>query len=633
MFKVIKDANTAHNACLGYLDSRSVAIDTETTGLDPHTDKVILLSISSKNKGTCVVDTRDVRCLDAFGDLLKSESVIKVAHNGIFDYQMIKGTCGIETENIICTQLGEQTLTVGMQFDGYSLEAITEKYLGIKRDKTLQKSFIGHTGEFTADQLSYAAEDTSLLPDICARINDKARSLGLVKTWQIESGVVQCFGDIEYYGQLISREKWQAVMDENSRRAKSAKKELDAWFRPVCDLMFDLEGESEDGYVIDMNYESQPTMLHKLRMLGVAVDGELITNTNKKTQKKLQEHPIMVLLAKYRTAKHGIKQFGQSYLDRIHPKTGRVHFRFNQYGTETGRTACRGKLNCLNIPRETRYRECFTTDPDRLISTVDYSGAELRIMAELSGDPLMVQGFNSGVDFHCFVASMLFNKEVTKKNENKHLRTPTKELSFGLAYGMSPPSLCEKLNGNGHKITLDECRDLFDKYMNTFETTIKWLKSQQREASTRLVMHNMNGRTRNFFKPDPAKAREKLEMELRKKKIWDGLSEYQIRAMVRDKIKAQTAAIEREGANFQIQSVNADFTKTAMARCRKEYKRRGWDVRSYNTVYDEIVDDMHKSCAEEAHELKQKIMIAAANEMLKKVPMEVEGHLSSVWQK
>ena len=632
-YDLVKDPLVAKDISNMMMDCKSVAVDTETTGLDPHVDKVILLSISSKAHGTYVIDTRDTRCLEVFRPVLENDNIFKVMHNGTFDYKMIKGTCGIDTENIFCTQLGEETLTVGLQFDGYSLEAITKKYLGKERDKSLQKSFIGHTGEFTPEQVMYAAEDTSDLLTICDCIITEARLKSLVKIWKIESAAIPSFGDIEYYGQLIDKNKWEAVINENQRRAALAKADLDFYFAPVCSQMFDVDGVSKDGFVIDMNYESQPMMLEKLRMLGVEVDGQLITDTNKKTQKKLQSHPIMQALAKYRTANHGIKQFGYQYLKAIHPKTGRVHFRFNQYGTETGRTACRGGLNCLNIPREQRYRECFTTDPNRRISTVDYSGAELRIMAELSGDPLMVNGFNSGVDFHCYVASMLFNKEVTKKNENAHLRTPTKTLNFGLAYGMGPGSLYEQLNAANYKISLNECRELFYKYMDTFKTTIAWLKSQQRHASTHFKMSNINGRTRQWYKPDREKIRTKLEGELSKKGTWKNLSELQINGLIDEKVRAHTAAIEREGANFQIQSVNADFTKVAMARCRKEFKKRGWDARTYNSVYDEIVYDFHESCAEEAHEVQKKIMLDAANEMLKKVPMDVEGHLDRVWQK
>lgn len=627
-YEYVQSPARAAEVCALLRGARNVAVDTETTGLDPHKDRVILLSLSTKQNGTFVINTKDLRCLEVFKPLFEDEGVIKTLHNASFDYQMIKGSGGGDLENVICTMLGERTLTAGLQFDGYGLADITKKYLGKERDKTIRESFIGHSGDFTKEQLYYTAEDTADLLAIAQIMQEKAIEADVLKIWRMESQAVQAFADIEFYGQRIDPDRWSTVMNDNLAAAQKAKAELDIFFSSVCDR--DLFGE------LSMNYDSTPMVLAKLREMGVEVDGQLIQNTDKKTQKKIKDHPVIKALTKYRTAMKGYSGFGEQYLKAIHPVTGRVHFRFNQYGTETGRPACRGGLNCLNIPRETRYRECFMSEEGRLISTVDYSGAELRIMADLSGDPLMVEGFNSGVDFHCFVAALLFNKEKVEKKDP--LRTPTKTLNFGLAYGMGPGSLFDQLNANNYKISLDECRQLFDKYMNTFKTTINWLRTQQRTASREFVMTNINGRKRHWFKPDPEKIKTQIEEELRKKHrkvedISEIYTEMQINAMVKDKRRAQLAAIEREGANFQIQSVNADMTKTAMARCRKEFKKRGWDARCYNSVYDEIVFDFHQSYAEEAHELQKKIMLDSANEMLKQVPMDVEGHLTKVWQK
>jgi DNA polymerase I-like protein with 3'-5' exonuclease and polymerase domains len=204
---------------------------------------------------------------------------------------------------------------------------------------------------------------------------------------------------------------------------------------------------------------------------------------------------------------------------------------------------------------------------------------------------------------------------------------------------MGPGSLYDQLNGNGYKISLEDCRKLFQKYMTTFQTTIGWLKAQQRHASTHFKMSNINGRARHWYKPDPKKIESNIREELQKKGTVGSYSELQIKDLVAAKRKAQLAAIEREGANFQIQSVNADFTKVAMHRCRKEFKKRGWGPntpkgsRTYNSVYDEVVYDFHKDFAEEGFALQQEIMKGAANEMLRQVPMDVEGHLEPKWKK
>jgi DNA polymerase I-like protein with 3'-5' exonuclease and polymerase domains len=115
--------------------------------------------------------------------------------------------------------------------------------------------------------------------------------------------------------------------------------------------------------------------------------------------------------------------------------------------------------------------------------------------------------------------------------------------------------------------------------------------------------------------------------------LTDELYEREVKPEVEDRYKGKCAAIRREGANFHIQSVNADFTKAAMYEIRKEFKRRGWDARMYNSVYDEIVIDFDASIAEEGHEIQKEIMVREANKMLKRVPMETEGHLQTHWTK
>lgn len=411
------------------MESKVSGYDLETTGTDPHKDQATLAAFSTETRNF-VVDTRNKDHLKIFKPYLESEDHIKLAHNATFEFQMTKGTAGIEIENLICTMLGEQAISAGLKFDGHALDDVVEQYLGIKLEKGLQKSFIGHMGDFSKEQLDYSAQDAIVMRPLAQAMQDKAKKEGVLNTWiNTECVALPAFAEMEYYGQKIDRAAWKKIEEENVLAAEKAKEDLEKWFAPVCDR--DLFGN------LVINYDSTPQVLYALQMMGIKVDGQTIKNTSKKTQRKIKDlEPVKALMA-YRSAVKLIGTYGSQYTDAIHPLTDRVHFRFNQYGTETGRPACRGGLNCLNIPRDKRYRNAFITDPDRLISTVDYSAAELRIMADLSGDPLMVEGFNSGVDFHCFVASMLFGVEVTKKNENARLRDPTKTLNFGEVYHLS----------------------------------------------------------------------------------------------------------------------------------------------------------------------------------------------------
>lgn len=420
-YEFITSSSRTEDLLAHLMNEKVLALDTETTGLDPHTDKVILLSLSTP-KTTYLFDTRIVP-LEMFRPLFSREDVYKIGFNLGFDYRMIKGSGGGELEGCKDLMLGEYCLMAGTQKDGYSLAAVTKKYLEKERDKTLQKSFINHVGDFTEDQLKYAAEDTADLFPLGKIMQDLIKKDGVAKAWDIENKSLPAWADIQFYGQKIDVEAWKNIMAKNHEKMLEAKANLDRFFEPFFDR--DLFGH------LDINYNSQPTILYGLQKMGIKVDGDFIENTNKETQKKIKNLPVIQALELYRQAVKAYGTYGQTYLDAIHPKTGRIHPRFNQYGTDTARPSCREGLNVLNIPRDKHFRNAFTTDPDRSIATVDFSGAELRIMADQSGDPLMVEGFNSGTDFHCFVASMLFGKEVTKKNENAKLRQPAKTINFG----------------------------------------------------------------------------------------------------------------------------------------------------------------------------------------------------------
>lgn len=625
-FEYLRDPAAVEKIVPHLLQQRAMGWDTETTGLDPHTDKVILASIAAGDK-TYVIDTREPRCLQALRPALESETVAKIgAHLG-FDYGMVKGTAGFDTENNWDIMLGEQILTAGLQKRGFSLQAVSKKYLNVERDKSLQKSFIGHKGEFTPEQLQYSADDVRDLIPLAKIMRDKMQPLGLLPTWKVENDCLPAFADMSFHGQKIDVPAWKELIVESEANVIKAKLELDRFFEPYCDR--DLFG------VLDINYASHPQVLWGFQMMGIQVDGETIQNSNKETQKKISHLPVIQALERLRGAEKRISTYGQNFLDAIHPKTGRIHPKFFQIGTGSGRCAATEGLNVLNIPRDKRYREAFIADSfDDLISTVDYSAAELRIMAELSGDPLTVRGFNSGIDFHCYVAAMLFGRDKVEKSDP--IRQPTKTLNFGLAYGMGPHRLFNQLKGEGVEITFEACEDLFKRYKETFKTTIAWLEAQKRIAVSQLYMQNYNGRIRWWRAPDEHRIRAELSAAAEKKNKGKPFTSSQMRELneeIRYAVKGQWAGIEREAANHMVQSGNVEWTKPAMAQIRKECKRRQWNVRMYNSVYDEIVLHTPKSIGHEVHEMQKRIMIECGQRFLKRVPVTVEGHLEHHWKK
>lgn len=205
-----------------------------------------------------------------------------------------------------------------------------------------------------------------------------------------------------------------------------------------------------------------------------------------------------------------------------------------------------------------------------------------------------------------------------------------------LAYGMGPTRLFAQLSGEGVKTTLEECQDLFRRYKETFKTTIAWLDRQKTTARRELRMTNYAGRRRWWKAPNDTWARNEIIKEITKANKGQPLTqsqEYSVVRLLDDKLKGIWAKIERDGANFMVQSGNAEWTKDAMYHVRKECRARGYDAKMYNSVYDEIVLDCAGKDAVEIHELQKKIMIREGQKYLKQVPVDVEGHLKTYWTK
>jgi DNA polymerase I-like protein with 3'-5' exonuclease and polymerase domains len=609
--------------------------DTETTGLDPYIDKVILLQIGNFEE-QFLIDTRKVNP-EPLRELLENPSGFYVMHNAKFDYKMMKTNFGIEMEKMRDTYLAAKLVDLGRKERGFKLDNCLEDRLGVIVDKKLQKSFINHVGDFSEAQLNYAAEDvkhllnlnrsyskTMALDSADAIANRENVELGYYKkdlrdTYVLECAAIPSFGDMELHGLILDKGPWKQIIEENLHAANEIARQLDeiaAPFRPV-----DLFGN------VDINYGSPKQVVKLLNELGVkttVIDrrtGEKIEldleNSSNDVLKQIKDVPAVKLLSKWRKHMKVVSTYGQPFLDAIHPVTDRIHPLFNQIGTTTGRpaSASDSPVNMLNIPRSPRMRNCFIAGEDYVIETDDYSGCELRILAHLSQDKNFMEPLVKGEDLHCSVATRLYGKLVTKSNENKELRTPAKNLNFGIIYGMQSKKLCIDINAQGFPITPEETQKLYDSYCETYSDGVNFLRNCGRQAAKLGFSVNSNGRRRYWLLPNPG---DRL-------KFPRGVRDFKYQRMISD--------IEREAGNHPIQSTNADITKYAMIRLRKHIKQKKVRSGIMLQVYDEIVTRTHKEDSEEFHAAKVKIMEEAAARWVTTVPIEIEGHVLPYWTK
>ncbi len=560
-----------------------LALDLETDGLDPHVHRPLLLALGD-DRDQLLVDCRKTS-LEPLRPLLEGP-VPKVTHNGAFDLGMLR-RLGLRVESVLDTMIIEQLLIngrgSGRGTGRRSLASLAEKYLGNALDKSEQRGFAAVADQsFSASQLEYARRDILatfhvLLEQMPAVVRD-----GLESTARLECRAVPVFADLHYDGVYLDRQAWSTLVDEARARRDEHRAEVDRHLGEV--VQPDLFGRA------DINLESEVELRAALEKLV----GRPVRGLDKQGLKRLG-HPVGEALVRYREMAKVVSTYGDSFLDAIHQRTGRIHADFSQIGAPTGRVACRDP-NMQNIPRGSRFRACFRAEGDGRMITADYSGCELRILAEASGDQAFVNTFQRGGDLHAIVASEIFGRPVSK-DRNRELRDRAKAINFGLAYGMGAGGLAVQTG-----VTVEEAERLLARYFAAYPRVRAYLEDSARTAIERGWAETLGGR-----------------------RLWLDIGE---------RVEGpDLAAIARVAKNMPIQGTNADMLKVAMASIRRRLIDENRDAKIVNCVHDEILIEASDADAWEVSEIVREEMISAGERYVSSVPIEVDVSVGDHWMK
>ncbi|MFN3689939.1 MAG: DNA polymerase I, partial [Fimbriimonadales bacterium] len=190
---------------------------------------------------------------------------------------------------------------------------------------------------------------------------------------------------------------------------------------------------------------------------GYSTDAEVL-------QTLAAEHPVAALVVKYRELSKLRSTYAEALPKLINPLTGRIHTKLNQTVTATGRLSS-SEPNLQNIPIRTEIgreiRRAFIADPNYLLLSLDYSQIELRILAHMSQDPMLLQAFEHGEDIHTATASILFG--LPPEQIDTELRRRAKTVNYAVLYGMSDYGLSQELG-----VSVGEARGIIEQYFRRF---------------------------------------------------------------------------------------------------------------------------------------------------------------------
>lgn len=331
-------------------------------------------------------------------------------------------------------------------------------------------------------------------------------------------------------------------------------------------------------------------------------------STDATTLEKLQDdHAVVDLIVQHRTLSKLKSTYVDALPELIRPDTHRVHTDFNQAVTATGRLSS-SNPNLQNIPIRTAFsrqiRAAFIPEPGWRLVAADYSQIELRILAHLSGEPVLVEAYNQNQDVHALTAKLLFEKDQISPDE----RRMGKVINFGVIYGMGAHRFAREAG-----VSRSQAKTFIDRYYERYPNVFKYLQQMQREAIAQGYVQTIKGRRRYFnftsnqlrdlHGTDPAS----IDLDQLRPSGYD-------------------AASLRAAANAPIQGSSADIIKVAMIRLQGLLQ--GYQARLLLQVHDELVFEVPP---QEWAELEPKIAEVMESAVTLKVPLKVDAHAGLNW--
>lgn len=604
------------------------ALDLETTGLIFNKDEILLVVLGNKDV-QYVIDWCSV---DKELLFYKMANISKfIGHNLSFDLPwLISRGHNFYTGQIYDTMEAELTLIKGTAHS-VSLKETVKRRLNIDTfDKGITKefTFMNRNDPFFEDRhIEYAAKDIIYLEDVRVEQENYLAKYGQQELTAYNNDMVIVTSYMKVAGMYVDKEQWMKLYYENLRRADQLEVELDEELNKLGlrqkkrvkqrTLQTDISGGAIDVVnknINNINYSSPAQIVDIFRSLKQPIPKSTKEDKNSIGTPTLQQYLIdrpdtplknfINKLIEYKDLSKKCNAFGKSWLEDFVDSDSRVRAQFKINRTTTGRLSC-SDPNLQQIPADQRYRSCFVGEGDNLIWGADLSGAELKILASLSGDTVMLDLIKNNGDIHGYAATKVLRylsgdeTIIVDKNNNKDFRTKMKNVIFGLSYGASPNKIAELLD-----ISKYRAEEVYKILKNTFPQTFEYLE--------KVASFGVSNGYVTF------------------EKKWNGRRWFP--EMFGTYNNSQKSAVERYCKNSPIQGTNAVMIKKAMVDIFKYLEQNNLKSKLIASVHDEILIEVVPEEVEHCNTF-EKIMLEASNYFLDGVEMEVESYVEKYWKK
>lgn len=557
----------------------SFCFDLETDALDPKTARIAGIAFSrAKGTGTYVRLPQDPdgnhQRLAIFTGVFANPGSTKIGHNLKFDIAVLAWN-GVEVAGPLFDTMIAHALIEPDRRHG--MDALAEQYLSytpisltrlIGEKKSAQITMFEVEPALAAD---YAAEDADVTWQLAGVFAPLLNKHGLEKVFhEIEMPLLPALIHMEREGFALDGQALQAASAELGDIMSRTEQRIHA----IAGTPFNLNSPKQLGEILfdtlRLNEKARKT-----RTGQYATDESILSEL-------AVDHEIARLILEYREASKLKSTYVDALPQSVFSGTGRIHTTFSQTGAITGRLAS-SNPNLQNIPIRSsmgqQIRAAFIAPDDahRLLSA-DYSQIELRVMAELSGDPAMREAFAQGHDIHAATAARVY--KIPLGEVTGDMRRKAKMVNFGIIYGISAFGLAQRL-----AIPRGEAADIIKNYLEQYPGVKEYMDRTIAECRARGYVETLSGRRR-----------------------W-------IRDIASANATTRNAA-ERTAINTPIQGTAADMIKIAMARIDRSLRAQAFKTVMTLQVHDELVFNL-------ALEERDRVIALVVHEMQTALPMSV----------
>lgn len=586
-----------------------VAWDTETSALNPRHATLVGLGCCWGSQPTEVAyipishqqgqQLEKQKVFATLQPILEGEQYPKVLQNGKFDRSIL-----LRCEDIKLAGVVFDTLLASYLLDPegiHNLSHLAQKYLNISvptyDELVPKKQTIADVD--IASVAYYCGMDVYTTRQIFYHLKEELAALPQLHRLllEVEQPLEPVLADMEYRGIRVDTDYLASL----SAKLHQDLEKLATQAHEAAGESFNLDSPKQLSYLLFEKLGLNPKKSRKTKSGNYSTDA--------KTLEKLQgDHPVVDAILEYRRLAKLKSTYVDALQELVDPDTQRVYTHFNQTKTSTGRLSS-SEPNLQNIPIRTAFsrqiRQAFIPEEEWMLVAADYSQIELRILAHLSQEPLLLEAYQNNRDVHTLTAQLLFDKEEVTDEERRLGKT----INFGVIYGMGAARFSQQA-----RVSFKEGKKFIERLKEQYPAVFGFLEHTKREAISKGYVETILGRRRTFH------------FASRRLRELQGCPVDEITPQQYQKIDQGDAQLLRAAANAPIQGSSADIIKKAMVELHKLLQP--YQSQLLVQVHDELILEMPPA---EWEQLRPEIQSIMENAVSLQVPLLVEAKVGKNW--